>query len=85
MTTCVEVDLHEAPLYEAEVLICERLEEAWFSGKHSICFIHGYRGGNAIRNFIWSRLSSRLKRNYPELPAVELRSQGRGATVVLFK
>lgn len=85
-TVARELDLHGLSLYDAETLICDTLELAWNQGQRSVRFIHGYKGGQDIRNFIRSpgRLQSWLKKHYPSLPAVEVRSEGQGSTVVLL-
>ena len=81
-----EVDLHDHRLFEAEVIICKELEEAWYNGEEGVLFIHGYHDGTTIKNFIRRRggLRSKLKRNYPDLPEVELKADGEGCTYVMF-
>jgi len=82
-----EVDLHGMRLYEAETLICETLEEAWYNGEPCVLFVHGFKGGTAIRDFIRKEkgLRAKLKRFFSRLPDVELRSGDRGSTYVLFR
>jgi len=82
-----EVDLHDHRLFEAEITICEELEEAWHNDEEGVLLIHGYHNGTAIKSFIRRQegLRNKLKRNYPNLPVVELEEQDAGSTYVVFK
>ena len=81
------IDLHSLRLYEAETIICNALEEAWYSGEQGVHFVHGFKGGNEIKSFIWhpNKLRSKLAKHFPELPEIELRSENQGSTCVIFK
>jgi len=83
----VELDLHGYTLLEAEVEICETLEEAWNLDKKKVLLIHGFHGGSAIKDFIWREggLRKRLKIYYPALPAVYLLPHDPGSTFVIFE
>ena len=82
-----EIDLHDHRLFEAEVVICNELEEAWYNDEEGVLLIHGYHNGIAIKSFIWqqSGLRKKLKRDFPDLPEVELEEQNAGSTYVVFR
>ena len=80
----IEVDLHNMRLFEAEVEICAAIEEAWFCGKNSLLLIHGFNNGVAIKEFILNPggLSKQMKRNFPEVPELEIIRRDQGSTIV---
>ena len=82
----VEVDLHDLRLYDAEVKICDAIEEAWLNGNPCLLLIHGYNNGVAIREFIRKPggLRKRIRRYYPEIAEVELIARDYGTTYVVF-
>ena len=82
-----EVDLHGLRLFEAELVICEALEEAWYNDEKRVLFIHGYKSGTDIRRFIWGvgGLRKKLKRSFPSLSDIDLQSNGSGSTYVIFR
>ena len=71
-------------LFEAEVEICAAIEEAWFCGKSCLLLIHGYNNGVAIKEFILNPggLRKQMKRNFPEVPGLEITPKDRGATSI---
>lgn len=71
-------------LFEAEVEICAAIEEAWFCGKSYLLLIHGYNNGVAIKEFILKSggLRKQMKRNFPEVPGLEIIPKDRGVTLV---
>ncbi len=82
----LEVDLHDLRLYDAEVRICDAIEEGWCNDTRCILLIHGYHNGVAIRSFIQSEggLRKQIKRNYPEIPRIEIVPCDYGSTYVLI-
>ena len=87
ISTIREVDLHNHRLFEAEIAICEELEEAWHNDEEGVLFIHGYHNGIAIKSFIRRQggLRNKLKRDFPDLPEVELEEHDAGSTYAIFK
>ena len=83
----VELDLHGYTLFDAEVEICETLEEAWNLDKERVLLIHGFHGGSAIKDFIWREggLRKSLRIHYPALPLVRLLAHDPGSTFVIFE
>ena len=81
-----EVDLHDKRLFDAELNICDAIEEAWYCGKECLLLIHGYNNGVAIRNYIRINggLRKQLIRNYPELPDIRVIPKDHGSTYVKF-
>jgi len=81
-----EVDLHGLRLFEAELVICEALEEAWYSDESRVLLIHGYKGGTDIKRFIWREggLRKKLKTSFGDLPGIELQARGTGSSCVVF-
>jgi len=82
----IEVDLHNLRLFDAEVEICDAIEEAWTCEKRCLLLIHGYHNGVAIREFIRSPggLVKRVARNYPEIPELEIIRRDNGSTYVVI-
>ena len=82
-----KIDLHNTTLYNAKLDICENLLEAHFLGNESIEFIHGYRNGQSIRNYIRKPdgLVRDLKKRYSELPGIIIFAISEGRTRILFK
>ena len=68
------IDLHNTKLYNAQMEICESLIEAHCLGHDGLSMIHGYRNGQAIRNYIRNpkRLLKDVRKMYPEMPEIEL-------------
>lgn len=83
----IEVDLHNFRLFDAEVKICDAIEEAWICGKPCLKLIHGYNNGVAIRDFIRSPggLRKQVVRNYSEIPELEIIPCDRGTTFVVME
>lgn len=83
----IEVDLHDLRLYDAEIEICNAIEEAWSTTSKCLLLIHGYNNGIAIREFIRNPggLMKRIKRNYPEVPSIEIVPCDNGSTYVLIE
>lgn len=81
-----EVDLHDLRLFDAEVTMCEAIEEAWAVGRECVLLIHGYNNGVAIRDFIRGPggLGKRLHLHYPEIPEVRIIPRDKGSTYVLI-
>ena len=81
-----EVDLHNMTLFDAEMEICENIEESWYAGKRVLLLIHGYNNGVAIRDFIRNagRLRKKLKHDYSYLPEVQIVVQDHGSTYVIL-
>ena len=81
-----EVDLHNMTLFDAEMEICENIEESWYAGKRVLLLIHGYNNGVAIRDFIRNagRLGKKLKHDYPYLPEVDIVVRDYGSTYVIL-
>ena len=81
-----EVDLHNFRLLEAELKVCDSIEEAWCEGLEALLFIHGYHNGVAIKSFIRkpSGLKAKLQKNFPEIQLVEIRPKDEGCTYVIF-
>tara|TARA_Y100000588_G_scaffold310075_1_gene335433 strand:- start:11 stop:292 length:282 start_codon:yes stop_codon:yes gene_type:complete len=82
-----KIDLHNTTLYNAKLDICENLLAAHFLGNESIEFIHGYRNGQSIRNYIRkpSGLARDLKERYSELPEIIIYFVSEGRSRILFK
>ena len=82
-----KIDLHNTTLYNAKLDICEKLIEAHFLGNKFIEFIHGYRNGQSIRNYIRkpSGLTRDLKERYSELPEIIIYFVSEGRSRILFK
>tara|TARA_B100000029_G_C17253998_1_gene843845 strand:- start:335 stop:607 length:273 start_codon:yes stop_codon:yes gene_type:complete len=82
-----QIDLHNISLYNAKFDICEKLLEAHFLGTESIEFIHGYRNGQSIRNYIRKPggLARDLKERYSELPEIIIYIVSEGRSRILFK
>ena len=82
-----EVDLHGLRLFEAEQIICEALEEAWYNDENRVLFIHGYKSGTDVKRFIWreGNLRKHLKQHFSNLPDIDLQPNGPGSTYVIFK
>jgi len=83
----VEIDLHSLRLFDAEVRICEAIEEAWYCGKKSILLVQGYKNGVTIRNFIRNPggFRKRLDRFYPELHEVGIKPKDYGSPYVTIE
>ena len=81
-----EVDLHNYRLLEAELKVCDSIEEAWCEGLDALLFIHGYHNGVAIKSYIRkpSGLKAKLQRDFPEIQLVEIRPKDEGCTYVIF-
>ena len=82
-----EIDLHGLRLYDAELRICNSIEEAWCAGEEALLLIHGYHNGVAIKDYIRRQngLRNKISRDYPELPEIEVRPRDSGSTYVIFK
>ena len=82
----IEVDLHNLRLFDAEIVICNAIEEAWCNDDGCLLLIHGYHNGKAIREFIRSPggLRKKIARNYPEIPEIEIIPCDYGSTYVLI-
>jgi len=82
----IEVDLHDLRLYDAEIEICNAIEEAWCNDNRCLLMIHGYNNGVAIRSFIQSEggLRKHIARNFPEIPAINIVPKDYGSTYVLI-
>tara|TARA_B100000530_G_scaffold154595_1_gene97033 strand:+ start:189 stop:524 length:336 start_codon:yes stop_codon:yes gene_type:complete len=82
-----KIDLHNTTLYNAKLDICENLLEAHFLGNETIEFIHGYRNGQSIRNYIRKPggLARDLKERYTELPEITIYFVSEGRSRILFK
>ncbi len=82
----IEVDLHGLRLYDAEIEICNAIEEAWCNDNKCLLLIHGYNNGVAIRDFIRSEggLRKQITRNFPEVPTLEIVPCDYGSTYVLI-
>ena len=82
-----EIDLHCISLYNAKLEICESLLESHYLGNESIEFIHGYRNGKSIRNYIRKPdgLVRDLKKRYSELPGIIIFAISEGRSRILFK
>ena len=83
----IEIDLHSMNLFDAELEICESLEEAWCTEKKVVLFIHGFNNGFAIGDYIRNpgRLKKQLKLGYPHLPEIRLVYHDRGSTYAIFQ
>lgn len=83
----IEVDLHNLRLYDAEIKICNAIEEAWCNDNRCLLLIHGYNNGVAIRDFIRREggLRKHVARNYPELPEIQVVPCDYGSTYVLIE
>ena len=81
-----EIDLHNFRLLEAELRICDSIEEAWCEGLDTLLFIHGYHNGVAIKSFIRkpSGLRAKLQRDFPEILLKDIIPNDNGSTYVLF-
>jgi len=81
-----EIDLHNFRLLEAELKVCDSIEEAWCEGLQSLLFIHGYHNGVAIKSFIRkpSGLRAKLQKNFPEILLKDIIPNDNGSTYVLF-
>ena len=87
LTNAREIDLHGMRLYDAEVVICESIEEAAVAGQHALLLIHGYHNGVAIKGFIRGRGGLRKKwaRDYGDMPDIEVVPRDHGSTYVVVK
>lgn len=85
-SNAVEVDLHNLRLYDAEIRICDAIEEAWCCDQNCLLLIHGYNNGVAIKDFIYSPggLRKKMKRDYPEIPGIEVVRCDHGSTYVVI-
>ena len=81
-----EVNLHNLRHLDAEIKVCETLEEAWAAGEPVLLFIHGYHGGVALRDYIRGRngLQAWWYRHFPELPPLNIIPKDKGRTYVTF-
>ena len=86
LTNAKEIDLHELRLYDAEVVICESIEEAWVAGENALRLIHGYHNGVAIKSFIRRRngLRGKWARDYRDMPDIEVMPRDHGSTYVIL-
>jgi len=86
ITGVKEIDLHNLRHLDAEIRVCESLEEAWASDERGILFIHGYHGGVSLRNYIRGRngLQAWWYRHFPELPPLNIIPKDNGSTYVTF-
>ena len=83
----MSINLHGLKLYSARLEACEALSEAYHSGIPGVLFIHGYRGGTAIQQYLrgYKGIGSDLRRRYPELPLLNIESNGAGTTRIFFQ
>ena len=81
-----DVDLHNLRVLDAEMKVCETLEEAWAAGDEAILFIHGFHGGVSLREYIRGNrgLRSWWYQNFPELPVLKIIPKDDGSTYVTF-
>jgi len=81
-----EIDLHGMRHLDAEMKVCEVLEEAWAAGEGAVLFVHGYHGGVALRNYIRGNggLRSWWYYHFPDLPPLKIVAKDKGSTYVMF-
>ncbi len=81
-----QIDLHNFRLLEAELKICDSLEEAWCEGLDVLLFIHGYHNGVAIKSYIRkpTGLRVRLQSDFPEIRLMDILPRDNGSTYVIF-
>ena len=79
----MEVNIHGMKFLEATLEICGRIEEAYGQGEDGAKIIHGFNRGNAIRDYVRSKMVNDLKK-YANLPEVSLDCLDPGVTVVTF-
>ena len=82
-----EIDFHNYRLLEAELKVCDSLEEAWCAGEDGLLFIHGYHNGVAIKSYIRGRkgLQAKWRKDFPDLPQLEVIPKDQGCTWVRFE
>jgi hypothetical protein len=87
MTSLKEFDMHGLKYLDAQFEACRRMEEAYSEGLLGVRFIHGYKRGNDLQNYVRkaSGLTRDLRRHCPELPSITMRPEGKGVTSALFE
>ena len=87
MTVLKEFDMHGLKYVDAQFEACRCMEEAYSEGLQGVRFIHGYKHGNALQNYVRkaSGLGKDLRRHCPELPSITVRPEGKGVTSALFE
>ena len=83
----MKVDLHGLPLSEAKLKAQVAVGEAWTNAISSIELVHGHNLGTAIKDYIQqdNGLRKDMEMVYPEIPALKLKDNGLGSTIVRFK
>lgn len=76
-------DVHGKRLWEAELDIPAKLEEAYFLGYDTVLIIHGYRHGFTLGNYVRHRLMADIKR-FTDVPFIKIEYKEPGCTLVKF-
>lgn len=86
MTVLKDFDIHGLKYIDAQFEACRCMEEAYSEGLQGVRFIHGYKHGNDLQNYVRkaSGLAKDLRQHYPELPSIQVRPEGQGVTSALF-
>ena len=78
-------DVHGKRLWEAELDIPAKLEEAYLIGYDTVMIIHGYRRGFVLGHYIRNRLMRDIRRFTPiDVTLVQIEPKGLGCTIIKF-
>ncbi len=78
-------DVHGKRLWEAELDIPAKLEEAYLIGYDTVMIIHGYRHGFVLGQYIRNRLMRDIRRFTPiDVAFVKIKPEGPGCTIIKF-
>ena len=82
-----EFDMHGLKYIDAQFEASRCMEEAYSEGLQGVRFIHGYKHGDDLQNYVRkaSGLTKDLRQHYPELPSIQVRSEGQAVTSALFE
>ena len=82
-----EFDMHGLKYIDAQFEACRSIEEAYSEGLKGVRFIHGYKHGDDLQNYVRKAngLGKDLRQHYPELPSIQIRPEGQAVTAALFE
>ena len=82
-----EFNMHGLKYIDAQFEACRSIEEAYSEELQGVRFIHGYKHGDDLQNYVRkaSGLTKDLRKHYPELPSIQVRPEGQGVTSALFE
>ena len=78
-------DVHGKRLWEAELEIPAKLEEAYLIGYDTVMIIHGHRHGFVLGDYVRNRLMRDIRRFTPiDVAFVKIKPEGPGCTIIKF-